>query len=607
MLRAYTLLFWLWVVWPVVGLGQAGEYQQTRQQIDRLRQVVAATHIDSPALVDTYLHLSSQYIGLDQADSAHYFLEKSQQLARSLHYLSGLYFGFAYQTELFDQNALYPEALHYADSSLHYARLLGDRELIGNAYMLMGLIYTDWQKPTRAIACLQQSLPLLPTRNHPPHDLARRFHALNNLSQSHNVLKQYPAAVKAGLQALTEAFADGSRRGQLVAHWSVGNAYMGLSQLTQALQQYEQGIQIAHAEQDYDGLLLLLPRFYDVLLRQNQSLRAEQVLTDGQKLIARQQQRLSVISQIQYYTYLSDVYERERQWQKLAGTRKALLQLSQQADQQRSARQLQLLRSVYAQQTQLAMLSQQQQLARHQLVQMQQKVIALGGVAVLLLLLGGAGYILLRQRRTVALLQLRNQLAQETIQTKLQVLKAQIHPHFLFNTLNNLYSFSLRQSPQTPGLILKLSSLLHYVLYECDTPDVRLTQELTFIESYVELEKLRYGSRLSVTTKVSGNVADWTVAPLLLIPLVENAFKHGAAQHTEAAVVSIIVQASETSLSFEVKNSIAQPLTAQTSAGIGLTNLRKRFELVFPNTHTFGYGAEGDHFVSRFTIWRSNR
>ena len=116
---------------------------------------------------------------------------------------------------------------------------------------------------------------------------------------------------------------------------------------------------------------------------------------------------------------------------------------------------------------------------------------------------------------------------------ELQLLKAQAHPHFLFNTLNNIYSFSLKRSPATPGLILKLSSLLCYMLYDCKAPEVRLEKELEIMKNYIELERVRYGNSIDISWNLSGGTRNQFIAPLIMLPFIENAFKRGTSEQIE--------------------------------------------------------------------------
>jgi len=177
------------------------------------------------------------------------------------------------------------------------------------------------------------------------------------------------------------------------------------------------------------------------------------------------------------------------------------------------------------------------------------------------------------------------QLVRQTLLIELQVLKAQIHPHFLFNTLNNLYSLILTQSPLASNMVLKLSELLHYMIHECSVPWVPLEKEIEFIQNYIELEKLRYGPRLTVTMDISGETSTTFIAPLLLITFVENAFKHGAARQVDATYIHARLAVHDNTLWFRLENSRSEPFshTLQPNGGLGLMNLRKRLALLYPN------------------------
>lgn len=199
------------------------------------------------------------------------------------------------------------------------------------------------------------------------------------------------------------------------------------------------------------------------------------------------------------------------------------------------------------------------------------------------------------------------QVARETLTVELQMLKAQIHPHFLFNTLNNLYSLTLKQSSQAPDTVLKLSGLLHYMLHECNRPTVLLTKEIDFLTNYIELEKLRYGNRLVVTTAVGGAIQDKVIAPLLLIPFLENAFKHGSSQQMGQAQIDLRLWVQGDEMTFRLENStdsIASRTSSTRSArldhnqiSIGLTNVRKRLQLIYPGAHTLSIQPENGHFL----------
>ncbi|MEK7253292.1 MAG: sensor histidine kinase, partial [Bacteroidota bacterium] len=174
------------------------------------------------------------------------------------------------------------------------------------------------------------------------------------------------------------------------------------------------------------------------------------------------------------------------------------------------------------------------------------------------------------------------QLVQEKLQSELNFLRAQTNPHFLFNTLNNLYHLARKQSKTTPDAILKLSDLLRFMLYECATPRIRLEQEIKVVRDYLELERLRYGERLNLSFQVETDDESQPIAPLLLLPLVENAFKHGAAESRGETWVRISLQEKSGELTFRVENG-KDPGEANGQEGIGLRNLRRQLELLYPS------------------------
>lgn len=188
---------------------------------------------------------------------------------------------------------------------------------------------------------------------------------------------------------------------------------------------------------------------------------------------------------------------------------------------------------------------------------------------------------------------------QVALQSELNFLKSQIHPHFLFNTLNNLYALTLKQSAKSPEVVLGLSDILRYMLYECDSDYVPLRRDIAIIRNYLTLEKLRYGERLDLNFNQSGPIEDQIIAPLLMIPLIENAFKHGASEMMEEAWVNIDLDVDMNRLKLKVSNGRPdQTNTPSISCGnIGILNLRKRLELLYPQRHTLTIYEEEDMYL----------
>ena len=196
----------------------------------------------------------------------------------------------------------------------------------------------------------------------------------------------------------------------------------------------------------------------------------------------------------------------------------------------------------------------------------------------------------------------RNQqdLQQEKLEAELKYLKAQIHPHFLFNTLNNLYALTLKKSDLAPEMVLKLSDLLNYMLYQCNGRIVPLEKELKQIENYLALERMRYGDRLDIRYEVRGQVVGHSIAPMLIIAFVENSFKHGTSEELDQAWVSIEVETQEDRITLKVENSKEDAQSnddQQYREGIGLKNVQRRLELLYPNRHELKLLDSKDSFL----------
>lgn len=177
-----------------------------------------------------------------------------------------------------------------------------------------------------------------------------------------------------------------------------------------------------------------------------------------------------------------------------------------------------------------------------------------------------------------------NRLQLEKKNTELSYLKSQTNPHFLFNTLNNLYSLAEERSPLTADAILRLSAILRYMLYESDAAFVAIGKEIKIIREYIELERMRYDDSLDIKIEEEVDDTECQVTPLLLIPLVENAFKHGVSETIHQPYIRIRLQVKKNYLIFTVENSKSRKgLTGQPRQNIGLSNLRRQLDLLFTN------------------------
>ncbi|UOQ70668.1 sensor histidine kinase [Hymenobacter cellulosilyticus] len=171
-------------------------------------------------------------------------------------------------------------------------------------------------------------------------------------------------------------------------------------------------------------------------------------------------------------------------------------------------------------------------------------------------------------------------LQRENLNLEVSFLKAQVNPHFLFNTLNNIYTMVVKQDERAPTMVQHLTDLMHYTVYESDAALVPLSREVGFLEDYLELERLRYGKKVSIRYQKSGPVEQFRITPLLFFPFVENAFKHGVDSSLDASWVSITLRVQDGQLHFEVSNSLTPTGPPRREfGGVGIANVQKRLQL----------------------------
>lgn len=173
------------------------------------------------------------------------------------------------------------------------------------------------------------------------------------------------------------------------------------------------------------------------------------------------------------------------------------------------------------------------------------------------------------------------QLLKDKLTTELQLLKNQMNPHFLFNTLNNIYSLTRKKSDEAPEVVLKLSALLSFMLYESGSNTISIEREIAFLEDYISIQQIRYTDQLTLTfTKELDDPAQ-QIAPLLLLPLVENAFKHGASENQFASFIKLHLRLKNGELLFEIENSFEQSDLNRQPVMIGLSNTSRQLELLY--------------------------
>ena len=200
---------------------------------------------------------------------------------------------------------------------------------------------------------------------------------------------------------------------------------------------------------------------------------------------------------------------------------------------------------------------------------------------------------------------LADKLEKLNIETELKFLKSQINPHFLFNSLNSVYALILSKSDKAPEVVLKLSDILRYILYDGGEKVVGLKKEIEYLENYLELEKIRYGKRLKTQLDVQGETSGKEIAPMIFLPFIENSFKHGVNSNIGNTFITIQFMIDSKGLNFRIENNKpAQKLneTPDYQGGIGINNVKKRLNLLYPGKHTLLIDEEGDTFKVNLSI-----
>lgn len=189
-------------------------------------------------------------------------------------------------------------------------------------------------------------------------------------------------------------------------------------------------------------------------------------------------------------------------------------------------------------------------------------------------------------------------------EAELKILKAQIHPHFLFNTLNNLYGLTLEKSDDAPDLVLRLSEILDYILYRCDEKMVLLSEEIHNLTNYIEIEKIRYSNKLKLEIDFQKKTPAFKIAPLIILPFVENAFKHGVSNFPGIAFVKIKLVVANKNLIFTIENTKNPDAhkNENYTKGIGLKNVKKRLDFVYPKKYILSIDDSAKTFSVNLTL-----
>jgi two-component system LytT family sensor kinase len=191
-------------------------------------------------------------------------------------------------------------------------------------------------------------------------------------------------------------------------------------------------------------------------------------------------------------------------------------------------------------------------------------------------------------------------LENQRLSAELAFLKSQINPHFLFNSLNSIYSLAYQRSETTPEAILKLSEIMRYMLYECNDNKVDLSKELQYLQNYIDLQKIRFAGKAYIDFKVDGKVENQQIVPLLLIAFIENAFKHGVANNP-LKPIRLLIDVEDEHLHFYIQNK-KHNNNRDPSGGIGLSNVQRRLDLLYPSKYNLDIRDETDTYTVELSL-----
>lgn len=192
------------------------------------------------------------------------------------------------------------------------------------------------------------------------------------------------------------------------------------------------------------------------------------------------------------------------------------------------------------------------------------------------------------------------QIEREKLEAELNTLKSQLNPHFLFNSLNNIYSLAITNSPKTPEIILKLSDLMRHVLYESRENFIPVKDELNFLTNFIELQKIRLNDKIDIRYSVEGIIPEWKIIPLVFEPFIDNAFKHGLRNPATSPYIHITIRFKADLMRFTIENNFdnARPSKTTKSSGIGLKNIERRLEFLYaPNEYRYEINRTDDTFT----------
>lgn len=582
--------------------------------------------------VNLWLHKAKEKAAAKDQDSTELYIKKAGQLAEKLNFHNGQFKYMSQYAKLFYQQMRYQEGINIAQKMLNLAVKLGNKENISKAYNNMAIqygargnlelaaknlllalkvseelnnlynqsllysnlssIYIDMKDKKNSLYYGRKSYEAAKKLK----DSARMSLSLINLSISEALNGQMDQAILHLNECANISKKNNNTEMILEAYLKLGDVYKQKKDHKTALVHYKKALEILknHPDKNYQIYVDFgLANSYNSLNNnQKAKLYFNKTLIGALPLMSKNDLK-------EVYLLGADLHEKLGQpiaalqlWKKYYKLNDSIFN----ANTQRAVQEMEVKYQTSLKEKALSQQKLQIASNRYEL-QKKNRFITIATIAIILLILVSIIVYLIHRNRNQSM--------------RLHLLKAQIHPHFLFNTLNNLYALCMSKSDKSPAVVLGLAKILRYILYECDTSKVCLAKEIEIIEEYISLEKIRYNDRLEVNLNVKGDLLDYQIAPLLILPLAENAFKHGISKLVKYGWINIEIKIDKSQFYFKISNN--KPSEQEDTAGptkfgnIGLQNIKKRLKILYPNRHELKIIDEDDVFIviMKITLDRS--
>ncbi|MXV52896.1 tetratricopeptide repeat protein [Pedobacter sp. HMF7647] len=578
--------------------------------------------LSDTAQVTRLLGIAGKKTGIGETDSAEYYIRKAGKLAAGIKSPKSQIKYFAYYANFLFDRLRYQEALDVSKEQLKVSRQVNDLKSAANAYNNMAIQYGSLGQLETASKCLIQALKI----SEQTHDLLnqRKFYnnlatifldlndqknslfyasksyelarklkdtmqlarSLTNLALSEVISGRYDRAISYQQLQLDIAKRKGYYDLVMDASVNLGETYIRKKEYPKALAQFAEAEKVLQKNPDEDYKMYIHNGFASAYYHLGNYRLAKAHLD---RMFEQAKMYMPKIDLKNLYRLAAEIHEKLNDPEKGLALWKKYNDLNDSIISANTQKAIHEAEIRYQTNVKEKAIAQQKLLISNKNLEIQKKdQYILVSIMIIVLLLSISVIIFLIYKN-------KNQVVQ------LSLLKAQIHPHFLFNTLNNLYALSLSKSDESPAVIMGLSKILRYMLYECNAPKVSLQKEIDIIEQYISLEKIRYHNRLEVNMDINGDLESQQITPLLILPLVENAFKHGISKLVDNGWIKIETQLKQSKLIFKISNNKlaeAEFKEKQSRFGnIGLLNIKRRLKILYRGRHQLRIIDEDELFM----------